>query len=348
VLQNRFCAVKLRSRMQRIGIKDVAAAAGVSITTVSHALNGKGRLPDETRVRVREVAEALGYRPSATARSLAGGRTGILALTVSRVAAMPFSLADFDYFAQLMNGAGTAALEEGYALVLAPSAREPDLLDRVPLDGAIVVDPVRGDPTLAHLRERGVPVVTSGREPGGPADAPWVDNDHVGGTRAILDHLAASGASRVALITSPPVHSYTIDSQAAYREWCAARGIEPEVASVTGTLTEGEGYAAALELLDRDYPPDGIYATLDRLALGVLLAAHARGVDVPGDLLVAGCTDSHAGRGARPALTALSLDPERIGVEAVESLIALVEGRDDAPRHRYVPTTVIPRRSSSR
>ena len=153
----------------RIGIKEVAAAAGVSITTVSHALNGKGRLPDETRVRVREVAEALGYRPSATARSLAGGRTGILALTVARVEAMPFSLTDFDYFAQLMNGAGTAALEQGYALVLAPSAGEPDLLDRVPLDGAIVVDPVRGDPTLAHLRERGVPVVTTGREPGGPA-----------------------------------------------------------------------------------------------------------------------------------------------------------------------------------
>jgi DNA-binding LacI/PurR family transcriptional regulator len=331
--------------MERVGIKDVAAAAGVSITTVSHALNGKGRLPDETRVRVREVAEALGYRPSATARSLAGGRTGILALTVSRPATMPFSLADFDYFAQLMNGAGSAALEEGYALVLAPSG---DLLDRVPLDGAIVVDPVRGDSMLAHLRERGIPVVTTGREPDGPADTPWVDNDHVAGTRAVLDHLAAAGAARVALITSPPVHSYTLDGQAAYRDWCAARGSEPEVATVTGTLTEGEGYAAALELLDRDDPPDGIYATLDRLALGVLLAAHARGVDVPGDLLVAGCTDTHAGRGARPALTALSLDPEQIGVEAVEALIALVEGRADAPRQRYVPTTVIPRASTSR
>lgn len=330
----------------RIGIKEVAAAAGVSITTVSHALNGKGRLPDETRVRVREVAEALGYRPSATARSLAGGRTGILALTVSRVEAMPFSLADFDYFAQLMNGAGTAALEQGYALVLAPATGEPDLLDRVPLDGAIVVDPVRDDRTLAHLRERGVPVVTTGREPDGPDDAPWVDNDHVAGTRSILDHLAVAGARRIALVTSPPVHSYTIDSQAAYREWCATHGVEPEIASLTGTLTESEGYSAALELLDRDDPPDGIYATLDRLALGVLLAAHARGVDVPGELLVAGCTDSHAGRGARPALTALSLDPERIGVEAVESLIALTEGRADRPAHRYVPTTVIPRAST--
>jgi DNA-binding LacI/PurR family transcriptional regulator len=329
---------------ERIGIKEVAAAAGVSITTVSHALNGKGRLPDGTRERVRDVAEALGYVPSATARSLARGRTGILALTVARVEAMPFSLADFDYFAQLMNGASTAALEQGYALVLAPSAAGTDLLDSVPLDGAIVVDPVRGDRTLAHLRRRGVPVVTTGREPDGADAAPWVDNDHIAGTMSILDHLAAAGARRVALITTPPVHSYTIDSQAAYRDWCGGHGIDPEVAIVTGTLTEGEGYSAALELLDRDDPPDGIYATLDRLALGVLLAAHARGVDVPGELLVAGCTDSHASRGA--ALTALSLDPERIGVEAVESLIAVTESRADRPAHRYVPTTVIPRAST--
>jgi DNA-binding LacI/PurR family transcriptional regulator len=347
-LQKRFCAVKLSALMggaaERIGIKDVAAAAGVSITTVSHALNGKGRLPEETRERVRVVAEALGYVPSATARSLARGRTGILAMTVARVEAMPFSLADFDYFAQLMNGASTAALERGYALVLAPAAADADLLDSVPLDGAIVVDPVRGDRTLAHLRRRGVPVVTTGREPDGADDAPWVDNDHIAGTLSILDHLAAAGARRVALITTPPVHSYTIDSQAAYRDWCARRGSEPEIAIVTGTLTEGEGYSAALELLDRDEPPDGIYATLDRLALGVLLAAHARGVDVPGELLVAGCTDSHASQGA--ALTALSLDPERIGVEAVESLIAVTESRADPPSHRYVPTTVIPRAST--
>ena len=334
--------------MKRIGIKEVAAAAGVSITTVSHALNDKGRLPEETRERVRSVAAALGYRPSAPARSLAGGRTGILALTVSRVEALPFSLADFEYFAQLMNGASTTALEQGYALVLAPSAAGPDLLDGVPLDGAIVVDPVRGDRTLARLHERGVPVVTTGREPDGAEDAPWVDNDHIAGTRSILDHLAAAGARRVALITSPPVHSYTADSLDAYRAWCRARGTEPEVATVTGSLTEGEGYAAALDLLDRDDPPDGIYATLDRLALGALLAAEARGVDVPGELLVAGCTDSHASRGARPALTALSLDPEQIGVEAVETLIALAEGRDERPPHRYVPTTIVPRASSSR
>ena len=70
--------------MARIGIKDVAEAAGVSVTTVSHALNGKGRLPVETRERVQRVARDLGYRPSSTARNLVGGRTGLIGLTVSQ------------------------------------------------------------------------------------------------------------------------------------------------------------------------------------------------------------------------------------------------------------------------
>src|SRR6185295_14136328 len=77
-------------RLERAGIRDVAAAAGVSITTVSDALNGKGRLPDETRSRVREVADRLGYRPSAAARTLRTGRSGLIGLTVTTYGEEPF------------------------------------------------------------------------------------------------------------------------------------------------------------------------------------------------------------------------------------------------------------------
>ncbi len=75
---------------ERIGIKEVAAAAGVSITTVSHALSGKGRLPEKTRERVREVAEQLEYRPNVNARKLGGGGSGLLALAVSQVEDLAF------------------------------------------------------------------------------------------------------------------------------------------------------------------------------------------------------------------------------------------------------------------
>jgi len=332
------------SRSVRIG--DVANAAGVSITTVSHALNGKGRLTDETRKRVREVAERLSYQPSSLARGLAGGRTGMLALTVSFVDDLAPSLGDYDYFMQVMNAATSAAFDRGFSLTLVPADSRRERVERLPLDGAIVVDPVPGDEMVDVLSQQGVPVVTTGRVPSGPADACWVDNDHVGGTRATIKHLAAEGATRVALLTAPALQSYTIDALEAFESTTAELGLEATVETITDSLSESGGYAAASRLLDSERPPDAIYGTLDRLALGALLAAEARGIRVPQELRVAGCTDSQAARSSRPALTALSLNPEQIGTEAVGLLVELVEAGTSANPRRIVPYALVPRAST--
>jgi DNA-binding LacI/PurR family transcriptional regulator len=332
------------SRPVKIG--DVAAAAGVSITTVSHALNGKGRLPEETRRRVREVAERLGYTPSPLARALAGGRTGMLAVTVSTVAELTLRIGDFDYFMQVMNAATSEAFERGFSLILVPAESRRELLERLPLDGAIVMDPVRGDEIVDLLGERGIPVVTIGRCPGGPEGACWVDNDHLAGTRAMIAHLVDEGASRVALLTAPPLQSYTIDALAAFEAACAELGVEAIVETVSDSLSESGGYGAAARLLASSRPPDAIYATLDRLALGALLAAEAKGIRVPEVLRVAGCTDSDAARSSRPSLTALSVHPEWIGAEAVDVLVSLMDDGAPAVAHRVVPFSVIPRAST--
>jgi DNA-binding LacI/PurR family transcriptional regulator len=354
-LQKRFVVVKamviLVSVKPPVGIKQVAEQAGVSITTVSHALNGKGRLSEETRAHVREVAEHLGYHPNATARNLVGGRTGMIGLAVAQTPAGHFAVSDFDYYAQLMSAATGAAFDQGYALVLASSA-DRDALSRVRMDGAIIVDPVRGDPLRDELDRQQVPVVTTGRIPSedGPSahDCCWVDNDHRAGTRAILDHLAARHAQRIALLTSPPVVSYAIDARESYEQWCAERGQEPIVAVARNDLTEGSGFEATIKLLRRSRPPDAVYATLDRIALGALLAAQAHGLDVPRELLVAGCTDSQAGKWARPSLTALALNPEEIGRAAVKMVITLIEGDQPDPCHVMVPTRILSRGSTRR
>ncbi|HEU4657382.1 MAG TPA: LacI family DNA-binding transcriptional regulator [Capillimicrobium sp.] len=332
----------------RVGIRAVAEAAGVSVTTVSHALNGKGRLPDATRRRVQEVARELGYRPNATAQALAGGRSRLLGLAVSQAEDEPFALSDFAYFATLMSAATSAALEHGYALVLVhDDDRGEQIWSQVNVDGAVIVDPIPGNRLLEAVRERELPLVTTGRIPG-DEDGYWVDNDHVAGMRSMLDHLARQGAERVALMTTPPKTSYTADALHAYESWCADTGVEPRIAWLDGGLTEGSGYEAATSLLRGDDPPDAIYSSLDRPALGALLAAHALGIAVPDELLVAGCTDSNAGRAAEPALTALGLQPERIGQLAVELLVDLVEGREPARHHLHVPTRVIARGSTRR
>ncbi len=194
----RFCTSRAirysrhRSWVDRWGSRQSRPPPGVSTTTVSHALNGKGRISDETRRHVREVADRLGYQPSAMARGLAGGRTGMLALVVSGAEDFSLQIGDFDYFLQLMNGATSSALRRGFSLTMLQTDGDLQVLDGLPLDGAIVIDPVAHDRIVERLTERGVPVVTTGRDIDGPQDACWVDNDHVAGTRDVLDHLTAA------------------------------------------------------------------------------------------------------------------------------------------------------------
>ena len=332
-------------RVGPVGMRDVAAAAGVSVTTVSDALNGKGRLPQQTRDHVRAVARRLGYRPSLTARSLASGRTGNLALTISTQEGSTFAFGALDYFVQLMSSATSTALEHGYALSLLHRDSNQLSLD-LPVDGAIVVDPVVDDMTLSQLQAQRVPTVTTGRDPAREDGACQVDNDHVAGTEKVLDHLERAGAGRIALISGPPVHSYIVDGVRAYEDWCARRGHAPIHSVARYSQTEAAGYAAAADLLIRRDRPDAIYATLDRLALGAALAARAHELAVPEDLLLAGLGDSEASRTATPPLTTLALNPTAIAQRAVEMLVALVEDRPVAEPQVTVPTRVIARKST--
>lgn len=327
-----------------VGIREVADAAGVSITTVSHALNGKGRINERTRRRVQEVAQKLGYRPNSVARSLAGGRSGLIGLAIAQTLDGQFAISDFAYYVQLVNAATVAAFDYGYALVLASGTQE-GAWNRLWLDGLIVVDPIRDDPLCAEFRSRGIPVVTTGRIPeedGGH----WIDCNHFEATPAILDHLAARGARRIALIGTPPITSYSMDTRAAYERWCEQHAQEPMVAEARADLTESAGFEATQKLLRRAERPDAIYAMLDRLAIGALLAAQAHGLAVPDDLQVAGCMDSEAGK--REHLTAIGVSAERIGGEAVAMVAGLIEGREPPEPHVWVPTRIVPRRSTRR
>ena len=270
----------------------------------------------------------------------------MLAVTVSFVDDQTLAVADFDYFMQVMNGATAAALERGLSLMLLPTASRRQLLDHLPVDGAIVMDPVPGDEIVHFLDRRGIPVVTTGRRPDGPEESCWVDNDHVAGTRTMVDHIAGQGATRIALLSAPVLSTYSTDTLFAFQTRCDELGLDAIVETIDDSISESGAYAAASRLLESEHPPDGIYATLDRLALGALLAAESKGIRVPQDLRIAGCTDSAASRAARPALTALSLNPEQIGSEALELLVDLIEDGATERPHRIVPFVVVPREST--
>lgn len=330
---------------KRVSIRDVAVAAGVSITTVSHALNGKGRLSATTRDRVRRAAEAIGYEPSVHAQGLVTGRSRLLAIQASGFESQAL-VPQVAYFVDLLNAASAAAFRHGYGLILAPPGCSARDVRRLGVDGAAIVDPLGGEPLLQALREEGKPVVATGRVPGHD-DVACVDSDHAGAAHRVLDHLASVGVRRPALLTTGRGPSYVADVGRGYRSWCAAHDLSPMVATVRGVPNDVSSARAAQRLLTRADRPDAIYATLDALAIGALRAARSCGLEVPGDLAIAALTDAAVLRAAAPPITALDLHPEQIGERVIDMLVGLVEGRPCEERP-LIPADLLLRESTQR
>lgn len=330
----------------RVGIRDVAAAAGVSITTVSHALSGKRPVSRETRQRVLAAARRLEYRPSSAAVALRGGSSRILALTVTPIQGYGFHFTMMDYYRRFIDAATWAALARDYAVIVVPPA-DGRVWEHLYPAGAIVVDPRTGDLSVSSLRRRGVPLVTLGRDPSDPDPTCWVDNDNAAAITTILDHFADQGSQQVALLASPPVTSYSIDCLASYRSWCAMHGQEPIVV-VIEHASEEAAVVATKRLAAQPAPPDALLGTVDCFGVGAMQAADQVGVRVPDDMLIATWSEREILRGTTPFITRITDFPEMAGTAAVEMLIGLVEGREPSPAVVLLPTELNIRPSSVR
>jgi DNA-binding LacI/PurR family transcriptional regulator len=314
-------------------IRDVAEAAGVSVTTVSHALSGRGRVAPATRERVLRIAEDVGYTANAHAQRLVSGRSRTLAIQVAGFTTAGNSqlMPDAAFFLDVLNGAAEAAAAREYDLVLAPYDLDPRRTQSLAIDGAVVVDPQGDEMLLRLLPERGVPVVTTGRPTRGAVRFPWIDNDHARLAVHALDHFLEMGYERPAIMATTPSRSYVADILDAYAGWAREHGLEPMVVELEEPPTEGAAARAAQRLLTRAQPPDAVYATYDRLALGVLRQAQSLGLAVPRDLGIASAVDGDTLHWVDPHITAATLNPRLIGMQAIEVLIDLAEDRPVAP-----------------
>ena len=332
-----------------MSIKDVAREAGVSVTTVSHALNGKGRLSETTRSHVRAVAERLGYRPNPAARSLVSGKTGLIAAMPSLPDDPRISFSEFGYYSTLIGAASGAAVARDRALVVAPPSRSGFIWDRVPLDGVLVIDPLVGEPALPALRAAGIPYVTIGHDPDDGAGPSVTAAERVA-TREMLDHLAAGASGGVGVLTIPPLNAFVLETIAAHDEWCGARGTTPQrtVMDLDRLIAEDHGYlrGAIEELLGQGV--DALYAPIELVGVEVARTLRAMGRAIPDDVLVATTDDAGRAAAADPPMTTLSYDYPEMGRRAATLLLALVDGEDPAERHVTVPARVTPRASTQR
>ena len=288
-----------------VTIRDVSAAAGVSPTTVSRVMNGRDadHVGDATRERVLAAAERLGYRPSAAARALVGGRTRVVALSCPVVYTT--------WFAIVLEETQRILDRHNYYLLMTPSAHQDELKDLLRerrVDAAIwALYPVERVTELAeaivapHQRIAGVGSIEASPPPA--CCVAWWD-DAVG-TRQAIDHLAALGHRNIAYLSGTRIAlELWPNTLAAFERTCDAHGVRH---SVVHSDAEHPYFAAgvqmalrALELCPR---PTALFARNDDFAFGVLSELAQVGVDVPGEMSVIGYNDIPLAAYTHPALT---------------------------------------------
>jgi DNA-binding LacI/PurR family transcriptional regulator len=322
-------------------IKDVAAAAGVSPTTVSHALNNRGRIAEETRVRIIQAARLLDYQANVHAQQLVTRRSRIIAiqlpaLEISHGPALP----DSAYFLDLINGAAAAADNSGYALVITPSGGKASIFGGFAIDGAIIVDPQGDEPIFTT----GIPIVTVGIALCETHDVLAVDNDHATAARAVLDYFEQHGRIRPAMVADDTRRSYVNDVMSGYRAWIRDHGSQ-DITLTLGALDKSAVDHVIARL--REERADAVYASSDDLALALLDAASRAGLAVPNELAIASAVDCRSLTLTSPQISATNLFPFQTGDTAAQVLIERLENGPRADDTRIIPSQFVARASTA-
>lgn len=318
---------KRRAR-KRVTIREVAAKAGVSITTVSHAINEKGSVARATRARVLEAASQLGYQADALAKGLRNNRIGVVGLVMRPLDALgSYRLTGVDYFTRLAGATAVEALDHGFCLMLMRDLSA----NSVPaiafaVDGYIVADPIENDPVIELLRERDIPVVSVGRDIARSDFVDWVGADESVDIDTVLSHLHEQGASSITLVTGTDRNAWNLDTEAAYVNWAGTHRMVPRVIRQGESSGEEGGRAVAKELLaEPESLPDAVYCLTGRHAAGLVAAFQEAGVRVPDAVMVVAGSDSEQTRNGTPPITSVDLRPELVARAAVELFVRRLE-----------------------
>lgn len=312
---------------KRPTINDVARIAGVSMMSVSRAVNNKPGLGEETRQKILRIADEIGYRPNQIARSLATQHTSTIGLMIPDVA-NPF-------FAQIARGAEDAAYENDYNVFLINTAedieREKSALDSLwqkEVDGAILCSPRLSLDELKPYLNRFPATVLVNRELDAPIpNVATVNVDDAFGTQKAVEHLVNTGRKRIALIAGPETSISSQRRRDGYRLGFASaqRTFDSTLIESCPPTTAG-GYDAALKLLSRAPSVDAIICFNDLVAVGALQACTEQGWNVPADIAVIGADDIPLASLVRPPLSTLHVDQHAIGYQASSLLMGSLAG----------------------
>jgi DNA-binding LacI/PurR family transcriptional regulator len=335
--------------VKRPTIAEIAAHAGVSIGAVSYALNGRPGVSAETRRRILDIADEIGWRPNAAARSLSGSRAHSVGLVIARPAD---TLGVEPFFMRFIAGLEGELSVRRTALLLQVVEDHQAAIDAMRLcwaerriDGMVVTDLWTRDSRIPVLEELQMPAVLVGR-PGADTRLPAVWTDDAAAVVSAVDYLVALGHRRIARVAGLPALDHTQVRIAAFREAVLGHGLgEPRI--VETDYTWEDGARAARTLLSQRDRPTAMTFDNDVMAVAALNVAQEMGVTVPGELSIVAGDDSQLCVLVRPALTALSWDIQAYGVHAARVLLDLIDGRSPASHQERAARLVVRASTSS-
>lgn len=335
-----------QSSVKAVTIFDVASEAGVSYSTVSRVISDDPRIKDETKQRVREAMERLGYVANYHARRLAGGRSGVVG-----VMAPDFGGGNA-YLAEILQGIDAELSMAGYDLVLYTTHRleskESAYITQVLgglADGVLLILPRHLESYLAALVKRRFPFVLIDRQSNN-GRFPSVGASNWQGAFQATEYLIRLGHRRIGFITGwadvDASHQRLSGYQAALSAYHLA--FDPALL-IQGTFGQLDGYNGAVELLKQPEPPTAIFAGNDMMGIGAMDAARSMGLNVPEDVSVVGFDDIPQSRFARPALTTVRQPLEQMGRVGTQILFEMMKEPEAPYRNIELPTELVIRDS---
>lgn len=321
--------------MQVATARDIARAAGVSTSTVSHVLNATRWVSPELRQRVLAAADELGYEPDALARSLRVRRSNTIGLVISDIS-NPF-------FTAVVRGVQDVVQARGYALILSNSDEDPDkeagylrVLTSRRVDGIILAPAGVAHPYLSGLAESGFPLVFLDREVRGLQVAAAV-LDNARAARDAMDHLLRLGHRRIAMIAGRPQISSTEERIVGYRSALENAGLEYDESLVgSGGSRIGEARSAAEKLLALKPRPSALFVTNNLMTIGAMGGIRSGGLRVPEDLSLAAIDDFNWADVFEPRLTTVAQPTYELGRIAADLVLRRIAGDLDAGTTRVV------------
>ncbi|MFC0266743.1 LacI family DNA-binding transcriptional regulator [Kushneria aurantia] len=332
----------------RVTLREVAALAGVSVTTASRALNDAGRMQPETRRRVRQAAQTLGYRPNSIARGLVQNRSFTLGLLTNDIYGR-FTL-------PIATGLSRVLADRGVSVLLSSCHDDPrmtrlnlEALEEKRVDGLVIAGR-RIDRSLpVELPRSGLPIlhVMSAVPEGGVGFLP----DDRGGARLATQHLVNLGRRRIAHLTGPRGFESARLRELGWRYTLEDNHADAWGPALFGEWSEQHGFEAALQMFGADrgqLPPDAVFCGNDQIARGLIDGLTRLGVRIPEDVAVVGFDNWEIFADAtRPPLTTVDMGLVELGRRAGLGFLNMIEGLPVTEGVTHTPTELVVRASSA-